>query len=68
VLGSGSEGLFAPGDPAALAAAIRAALASPEAVEERTRMLRERVFLHFSQKAMVEGVLRAYRDVLDARR
>ena len=34
-------------------------LASPQ---ERTRSLRERVFLHFSQKAMVEGVLAGYRD------
>jgi len=24
--------------------------------------LRERIFLHFSQKTMVEGVLAAYRD------
>jgi glycosyltransferase involved in cell wall biosynthesis len=67
VLGSGSTGLYAPGDPAALAAAIKAALAAPEAVEERTRALRERVFLHFSQKAMVEGVLDGYRSVLGMR-
>ena len=28
----------------------------------RARALRERIFLHFSQKAMVEGVLAGYRD------
>ncbi len=28
----------------------------------RAKSLRERIFLHFSQKAMVEGVLAGYRD------
>ncbi|RJF69975.1 glycosyltransferase family 4 protein [Rhodopseudomonas palustris] len=54
--------LFAPSDPAAMAAAIRAALDDLPAAQERARQLRERIFLHFSQKAMVEGVLAGYRD------
>ena len=29
---------------------------------KRAKSLRERIFLHFSQKAMVEGVLAGYRD------
>ena len=29
---------------------------------ERAKSLRERIFQHFSQKAMVEGVLAGYRD------
>ena len=34
----------------------------PAAAQERAKSLRERIFLHFSQKAMVEGVLAGYRD------
>ncbi len=44
---------------------LKAAVAAPAVVEERTRALRERVFAHFSQKAMVEGVLDGYRSVLN---
>ena len=33
-----------------------------QAAQARARSLRERIFLHFSQKAMVEGVLAGYRD------
>ena len=32
-----------------------------------TKALRERVFLHFSQKAMVEGVMAGYRDAFTSR-
>jgi hypothetical protein len=34
-----------------------------EAAQARAKSLRERIFLHFSQRAMVEGVLAGYRDV-----
>ena len=46
----------------AMADAIEGALEDPEATPERAKSLRERIFQHFSQKAMVEGVLTGYRD------
>jgi hypothetical protein len=36
----------------------------PAGAQVRAKSLRERIFLHFSQKAMVEGVLAGYRDTL----
>ena len=57
-----AEALFAPNNAAAMADAIEGALENPEATAARARSLRERIFLHFSQKAMVEGVLAGYRD------
>ena len=54
--------LFAPGNAAAMADAIEGALDDPAATLERAKSLRERIFMHFSQKAMVEGVLAGYRD------
>ncbi|MCD0421677.1 glycosyltransferase family 4 protein [Rubrivivax sp. JA1024] len=56
--------LFTPNDPAAMAAAIAAALDDPTTARDRAKLLRERIFLHFSQKAMVEGVLAGYRAAL----
>jgi glycosyltransferase involved in cell wall biosynthesis len=67
ILGDTSLSLFAPNDPQALADAIVAAIEAPEAVKTRAKELRERIFVHFSQKAMVEGVLAAYRETLAAR-
>lgn len=55
------DALFAPSQPAAMANAIAAALDNLPRMQERARLLRERIFLHFSQKAMVEGVLAGYR-------
>jgi hypothetical protein len=45
-----------------MADAIETALEDPAAALVRAKSLRERIFLHFSQKAMVEGVLAGYRD------
>ena len=45
-----------------MADAIETALDDPAAAQERAKSLRERIFMHFSQKAMVEGVLAGYRD------
>jgi len=56
------DALFAPGNPAAMADAIARALDAPAATQERAKSLRERIFMHFSQKAMVEGVFAGYRD------
>ena len=57
-----TDALFAPNIVGAMADAIETALEDPEAAMARARSLRERIFLHFSQKAMVEGVLAGYRD------
>jgi glycosyltransferase involved in cell wall biosynthesis len=45
-----------------MADAIARALDNPAAMQERAKSLRERIFMYFSQKAMVEGVLAGYRD------
>ncbi|MBX9648598.1 MAG: glycosyltransferase family 4 protein [Xanthobacteraceae bacterium] len=57
-----TDALFAPSLASAMADAIEGALDDPDAAQERARLLRERIFVHFSQKAMVEGVLAGYRD------
>ncbi|MDP3077449.1 glycosyltransferase family 4 protein [Bradyrhizobium sp.] len=57
-----TDALFAPNIVGAMADAIEIALEDREAAATRARSLRERIFLHFSQKAMVEGVLAGYRD------
>lgn len=67
IFGPHGDALFAPGDPAAMAEAIRAATADPAAVQQRARELRERIFLHFSQKAMVGGVIAGYREAFAKR-
>jgi glycosyltransferase involved in cell wall biosynthesis len=67
IFGEHNDGLFAPNIVVAMADAIEIALEDPEAALGRARALRERVFLHFSQKAMVEGVLAGYRDAFAAR-
>ena len=62
IFGTHTEALFAPNIAGAMADAIELALEDPEAALTRARSLRERIFLHFSQNAMVEGVLAGYRD------
>jgi glycosyltransferase involved in cell wall biosynthesis len=62
-----ADALFAPNSVGAMADAIEIALEDPEATLARARSLRERIFLHFSQKAMVEGVLAGYRDAFAGR-
>ncbi len=57
-----TDALFAPSLASAMADAIESALDDPDAAQERAKSLRERIFVHFSQKAMVEGVLAGYRD------
>jgi glycosyltransferase involved in cell wall biosynthesis len=68
IFGTHTDALFAPNIVAAMADAIEIALEDPAAALERTKSLRERIFLHFSQKAMVAGVLAGYRDALRASR
>ncbi|MBR1246859.1 glycosyltransferase family 4 protein [Bradyrhizobium sp. AUGA SZCCT0169] len=62
IFGAHTEALFAPSNAAAMADAIETALQNPAVTLERAKSLRERIFQHFSQKAMVEGVLTGYRD------
>ena len=62
IFGPHAEALFAPNIAAAMADAIETALENSAARQERARSLRERIFQHFSQKAMVEGVMAGYRD------
>jgi glycosyltransferase involved in cell wall biosynthesis len=62
IFGEHTDALFAPNLVGAMADAIETALDDPEAALERAKSLRERIFLHFSQKAMVEGIMAGYRD------
>jgi glycosyltransferase involved in cell wall biosynthesis len=62
IFGVYNDALFAPNIVGAIADAIEIAMEDPDAATERARALRERIFQHFSQKAMVEGVLAGYRD------
>ena len=48
-----------------MADAIETAMEDPDAAQTRAKALRERIFQHFSQKAMVEGVLAGYRDAFE---
>jgi glycosyltransferase involved in cell wall biosynthesis len=62
IFGTHTDALFAPNLTRAMADAIKTALDDPAAALARAKSLRERIFMHFSQKAMVEGVLAGYRD------
>ena len=65
IFGSHSDALFAPNIAGAMADAIEIALEQPDAAKARAKELRERIFQHFSQKAMVEGVLAGYREAFE---
>ncbi|MEY9494782.1 glycosyltransferase involved in cell wall biosynthesis [Bradyrhizobium elkanii] len=62
-----TDALFAPSNAGAMADAIKAALDNPAATTARAARLRERISEHFSQGAMVEGVLAGYRDAFAKR-
>ena len=62
IFGLHTEALFAPNIVTAMADAIEIALEDPAAAQARAKSLRERIFLHFSQKAMIEAVLASYRE------
>jgi glycosyltransferase involved in cell wall biosynthesis len=62
IFGYHNDALFAPNAVGAIADAIETAIENPDAAFARAKALRERIFMHFSQKAMVEGVLAAYRE------
>jgi glycosyltransferase involved in cell wall biosynthesis len=67
IFGSHQDALFAPNSVDAMADAIETALDDPAAAATRAKALRERIFMHFSQKAMVEGVLASYREAFAKR-
>src|SRR6476646_11678914 len=68
IFGEHSDALFAPSAAAAIADAMAAALKDPHAAQARANSLRERILRHFSQEAMVDGVLAGYRDAFLASR
>jgi glycosyltransferase involved in cell wall biosynthesis len=67
IFGPHTDALFAPNIVGAMADAIETALDDPAAATERAKSLRERIFQHFSQKAMVEGVMAGYRETFAKR-
>lgn len=62
IFGADSPALFAPSNAEAMAEAIAAALDDRQATAQRALALRERISAHFSQQAMVDGVIAGYRD------
>lgn len=62
IFGPHKEALFVGNSIGAMADAIEAALGDMNASRDRAGVLRERIFMQFSQKAMVDGVLAGYRD------
>ena len=67
IFGPHQEALFAPNSVGAMADAIETALDDPATAATRAKALRERIFMHFSQKAMVKGVLASYREAFAGR-
>ncbi|HET7889164.1 MAG TPA: glycosyltransferase family 4 protein [Bradyrhizobium sp.] len=67
IFGPHPDALFAPNSAGAMADAIETALDDAAATAARAKTLRERIFMHFSQKAMVEGVLASYAEAFARR-
>jgi glycosyltransferase involved in cell wall biosynthesis len=67
IFGPHTDALFAANTVGAMADAVETAIDNPASALERARSLRERIFLRFSQKTMVEGVLAGYREALTDR-
>lgn len=66
IFGPYAVSLFVPGRVGAMADAIESALTDLDAARANAKAVRERILMHFSQKAMVDGVLQGYRDALSA--
>jgi glycosyltransferase involved in cell wall biosynthesis len=67
IFGPDGGSLVPPGDAAALARAISAALSEPATARAAAMRLRQRVAEHFSADAMTDAVRAAYGDALAAR-
>jgi len=67
IFGPHTDALFVPNSVGAMADAIETAHDDPATATARAKALRERIFMHFSQKTMVEGVLSGYRDAFAER-
>mgnify|MGYP001035427802 FL=1 len=67
IFGEFTDALFARNDPDAIASAIANAIDHHDATLARARSLRERIFQHFSQSSMVDGILAGYRDAFAKR-
>lgn len=67
IFGEFTDALFARNDPDAIAAAISTAIDNRDATLARAGLLRERIFRHFSQTSMVDGILAGYRDAFAKR-
>jgi glycosyltransferase involved in cell wall biosynthesis len=67
IFGEHQDALFAPNSAGAMADAIETALDDPATTAARAKTLRERIFMHFSQKAMVDGVLASYGEAFAER-
>jgi glycosyltransferase involved in cell wall biosynthesis len=65
IYGPLSDALIPPGDPDALAWAIKTHEEQPAAAKERSQQLRARVAASFSVEAMVDGVLSCYERALE---
>lgn len=64
IFGEIRESLIAPNDPEAMAGAIAAALDAPADLAARAQHLKQRISAHFSQQAMVAGIIQGYHDAL----
>ena len=60
--------LVPPGDPTALAAAVRRALLNPEAALDRARAAKGRIAERFQVEPWLEAYEKVYRDVVDRRK
>ncbi|HWW46247.1 MAG TPA: glycosyltransferase family 4 protein [Xanthobacteraceae bacterium] len=67
IFGPYADGLFPGKDAGAMASAIAAALDNPVATFERAKQMQARIAEHFSQMAMVDGVLAGYREAFARR-
>lgn len=62
IFGPHTDALFAPSNSTDMANAIKIALGDLDSTRARAMILRERIQTHFSQDAMVEGVIAGYRE------
>jgi glycosyltransferase involved in cell wall biosynthesis len=67
IFGPHTGALFPPGSGAGIAKAIRTQLDDPAAALARAQAMRGRIAEHFSQDAMVEGIIAGYRQAFSRR-